>query len=198
MAETANAAALRTMAPKLCGSVIWSSTSTMPSSAMLFERGRGQGIGLGQNSLMHRIGRQQRSISSGRTMSGAAAGFIPSSSSRRAPFGVTSIAPDPARGIFESGLHRVPAIDEGEPLCRRVAAHAFAMAGSGRRGLFLVHASPVLFMRGNAWQFSSPRALRPESSIPRGFARLSGLTGKGSLPITRAKFSAISSGICRF
>ena len=43
MALTANAAAERRMAPTLCGSVIWSSTSTMPSWGSVSMSGEGRG-----------------------------------------------------------------------------------------------------------------------------------------------------------
>ena len=43
IAFTANAAAERRMAPTLCGSVIWSSTSTMPSSCKSSMSGEGRG-----------------------------------------------------------------------------------------------------------------------------------------------------------
>ena len=56
MAFTANAAAERRMAPTLCGSVIWSSTSTMPSCGSVVDVGRGQGIGLRQQALVHGVG----------------------------------------------------------------------------------------------------------------------------------------------
>ena len=43
IAFTANAAAERMIAPTLCGSVIWSSTSTMPSSASVSMSGESRG-----------------------------------------------------------------------------------------------------------------------------------------------------------
>ena len=43
IADTAKAAAERAMAPTLCGSVIWSSTSTMPAGAMSSSAGEGRG-----------------------------------------------------------------------------------------------------------------------------------------------------------
>ena len=43
MALTAKAAAERMMAPTLCGSVIWSSTSTMPSRGRASMSGEGRG-----------------------------------------------------------------------------------------------------------------------------------------------------------
>ena len=59
IAFTAKAAAERRIAPTLCGSVIWSSTSTMPSCGQRLDVGRGQGIGFRQKALMHGIRRQQ-------------------------------------------------------------------------------------------------------------------------------------------
>ena len=56
IAFTAKAAAERRMAPTLCGSVIWSSTSTMPSCFSVVDVGRGQGIGFRQHALVHGIG----------------------------------------------------------------------------------------------------------------------------------------------
>ena len=43
IALTANAAAERRIAPTLCGSVIWSSTSTMPSCGRVSISGEGRG-----------------------------------------------------------------------------------------------------------------------------------------------------------
>ena len=43
IAFTANAAAERRIAPTLCGSVIWSSTSTMPSCVNVSMSGEGRG-----------------------------------------------------------------------------------------------------------------------------------------------------------
>ena len=58
MAATSKPAAVRRIAPTLCGSVIWSSTSTGRRAAIVGELGRGQGIGLEIEPLMHGIGRQ--------------------------------------------------------------------------------------------------------------------------------------------
>ncbi len=60
MAATAKAAAVRMIAPTLCGSVIWSSTSTMPEGVHILDVGRGQGIGLGEKPLMHGVRREPR------------------------------------------------------------------------------------------------------------------------------------------
>ena len=60
IAATAKAAAVRMMAPTLCGSVIWSSTSTMPVVGQILDAGRGQRIGLGEQALMHGVRRQPR------------------------------------------------------------------------------------------------------------------------------------------
>ena len=54
-AVTAKAAAVRRIAPTLCGSVIWSSTSTMPAGLDLVDFGRGQRVGLRQQTLMHGV-----------------------------------------------------------------------------------------------------------------------------------------------
>ena len=56
MASTPKAAAVRTMAPTLCGSVIWSRARTTRLAAERLGRRRGQGIGLEIEPLMDRVG----------------------------------------------------------------------------------------------------------------------------------------------
>ncbi len=56
----------------------------------ILDVGRGQGIGLGEQPLMHRVGRELRGRSHpGRTTSGASGGVMPSSASRRSAFSVS-------------------------------------------------------------------------------------------------------------
>ena len=56
IASTPKAAAVRTMAPTLCGSVIWSSASTTFSPLERVEFGRGEGISLEVEPLVDGIG----------------------------------------------------------------------------------------------------------------------------------------------
>ena len=56
--EAPKAAAERNTAPTLCGSVTWSSTSSMPSVIDIVERDQRQGPGLEHNALMHGVGAQ--------------------------------------------------------------------------------------------------------------------------------------------
>ena len=72
MASTPNAAAVRTMAPTLCGSVIWSSARTSALAAQGVEGRRGQGIGFEIEALMHGVGLDEAADRRpGRTSSGS-------------------------------------------------------------------------------------------------------------------------------
>ena len=113
MAVTANAAAERKIAPTLCGSVIWSSTSTTPSVGKFLDRRRGQRIGLQIKALMHGVGRQPRRDRVGPhdlrrrrgrdLLVGEAAGGV---------FGGEELA-HPPRRILQRRRDRMPAIEHG-------------------------------------------------------------------------------------
>ena len=116
IALTANAAAERRIAPTLCGSVIWSSTSTMPSCGSVVDVGRGQGIGLRQQALMHGV-RAEPLVDQVRPHD------------FRGHAGVDVVVGQPPRGVFgqqqlanlalrigQRRRHRVPAIENDRPV----------------------------------------------------------------------------------
>ena len=88
MALTANAAAERRIAPTLCGSVIWSSTSTMPSGSSVSMSGEGRGSVSASRPWCTASGPRRWSMALGRTISGTTRVSICSSASRRAAFSV--------------------------------------------------------------------------------------------------------------
>ena len=155
IALTANAAAERRIAPTLCGSVIWSSTSTMPSCASVIDVGRGQGIGFRQQALMHGI-RAEPLVDQAR----------PHDFRRHA--GVDILVGQPPRGVFgqqqfanlalrigQRRRHRVPAIQDDRPVGAGVAvAPGRPAAGFAAPcpGLCRRRAGTAAFDRDRSWQ----------------------------------------------
>ncbi len=89
-ADTANPAAVRKIAPTLCGSVIWSRTSTIPVGSTSSSSGEGRESASTSSPLWTASAPRRRAIASGRTSSGPTVSASPSSAKRRAAFSVAS------------------------------------------------------------------------------------------------------------
>ena len=89
-AATAKPAAVRRIAPTLCGSVIWSSTSTMPAGSRSSSSGEGRGSASASSPLCTASGPSRCAITSGRTSSVPTPDARPSSDKRRAAFSVAN------------------------------------------------------------------------------------------------------------
>ena len=117
IAFAAKAAAERKIAPTLCGSVIWSRTRTMPSCAISVSAGAAREFYFSQQALVHGVGaelcvdnvgpHQLRLERQRDAVVGEAAQRV---------LGREQAA-EAARRVFERGLDRVPAIEDGEPGC---------------------------------------------------------------------------------
>ena len=154
IAFTANAAAERRIAPTLCGSVIWSSTSTMPSCARVIDIGRGQGIGLRQKPLVHGVGAEPL-VDQVRPddFRGNAGVDILVRQALGGVFGQEQFSDLPVR-VGQRGRNRVPAIENHRPVRARFPLPADRPGGRISalfRRVYRRHGGTAVFGRDRSW-----------------------------------------------